>query len=104
MRPDGVALEHHAHAALFWCREHATPRRRDEPALNSDLAFVRSLQPGDEPQRGALAAAARAEQSQEFTAAYVERDVVDRLDSTERLSQTFDSHVGGTHVEAVLLR
>src|SRR5205814_2093670 len=72
VREEGVRLEHHADVALR-CRY-----RGDVAAADGNAAGGRYLQPGDEPQRGGLAAARRAEERRERAALDAKGDVVHR--------------------------
>ena len=64
VRPHGVALEHHAHAALF--RRHEGLPAGDELPVDIDFAARRLFKARDHAQHGGLAAAGRAEQRDEF--------------------------------------
>ena len=65
-------------------------RRRRVPAVDHDLAGVELLEPGDRPQQGRLAAAARPEQGRQRAVWDVDRDVVKRLKVTKALARALD--------------
>ena len=71
MREERVVLEHHADVAL--------ERRpaRDRLALEKDLARGRGKEPGDQAERGGLAAARGPEQRHELAFAHLEVDAGD---------------------------
>ena len=75
VRPHGIVLEHHAHAALL--RRHHLLARRDQAAVGVDGAGVGRHEAGDQPERRGLAAAARPEQGHELVVGDVEREVAD---------------------------
>src|SRR5579871_2572559 len=56
--------------------------------------LVRIFQPGNDAQQGGLAAAGRAQQSNQRTFGHVERDVVERQKATEAFRHVLD---GDTH-------
>ena len=69
-----VVLEHHRHPPLVG------RRRRDVLVAEEDPALVEPVEPGDQVEGRALAAARRAEQRDERAGRDVDRQVVDRLD------------------------
>jgi hypothetical protein len=71
-----VVLEHDADPALLG-RDGAAGTRHDLSA-QGDGARVGALEPGDEAQRGGLAAARRAEQREDLAFRHPEREVVHR--------------------------
>src|SRR5262249_39380319 len=95
VRPDRVALEDHPHAAPLRRHEQPGLRRRQRPATHLDLASIRTLEPGDQTQRGGLAAAARPEQSQELPGFGFEAQVVHRDHAAERLDEAYRAN--GAH-------
>ncbi len=60
MGEEGVVLEDEAHAPPFG------GKGGDVPALEEDPAGVRGFQPGDDPQKGGLAAARGAQKGQDL--------------------------------------
>ena len=74
MREQAVRLEHHAHVALV--RGHLG----DVPAADRHGARGGLVQAGEDPQRGRLAAARRAEQGDQLTRLDVQGQPVERLD------------------------
>ena len=81
VRPQGVALEHHAGVALVG-RE-----IRDIRVADPDRAAVRDAEARDAAEQGGLAAAARAEQEEEFAGFDPEAHIVHRTGGPERLVQ-----------------
>src|SRR5205085_2235774 len=66
----------------------------DDAVAQRDLAGVRLLEPGDEPQRRRLAATARAEQREDFPARDVERRAVDSGHCAEVLADGVETQDG----------
>ena len=64
VRPHGIVLEHHAHAALL--RRHHPLRRRQQAAAHLDGAGVRCQEARQRAQHGGLAAARRPQQRDEL--------------------------------------
>ena len=93
VRPDSVALEYHAHAALLGRKKHAAGGRGQKPPAHVHVARVGALEPGHEAQGSRLAAAARPQQGHERSGRDVEADVVDRADLAERLGQAHHPNV-----------
>ena len=81
VREERVALEDGVHLPLV------RRRRRHVGAVEQDLAAVRPLEAGDQPQRRRLAATGRSEQREELAAVDVQVDAVDRDDVGELLAQ-----------------
>ena len=77
VRPDGVGLEHHRHAALLGRDVAALAGVVHRLAVDADAAAARLLQAGDGAQRRGLAAARGAEQGHVLAAADREADAVD---------------------------
>ncbi len=73
MREQAVGLEHHAHVALV--RGHPA----DVLATDGDRARRGLVEAGEDPQRGGLAAARRAEQGDQFAGFDVQGEPVERL-------------------------
>ncbi|MCY1518676.1 hypothetical protein D9M68_533990 [compost metagenome] len=90
VRKQRIALEHHAHAALFRAqRGDIAPVEHDATARGLDKA-------GDHLQRGGLAAARRAEQRQEFAAPDVQAQVFDGMKAAigfREVAQCKEAHV-----------
>ncbi len=80
VRVEAVALEHHGDAAA--ARRHLV----DRPAVDLDRARGRLLEPGDDPQKGRLAAARGPEQDHELAIPHRQADAVDRGHVAEQLS------------------
>ncbi len=78
VRPDRIALEHHADIAFVRCNEGGRIGRRHDAAADRDRAAVGALQAGETTQRRRLAAAARAEQREELAGLHAKRHAVDR--------------------------
>src|SRR5205814_683711 len=74
VRPERVALEDHRHAPSL--RRHHALRRRESPLAHPDLAGLRLEEPGDETERGRLAAAGRAEERDELAGLHLQREAV----------------------------
>ena len=92
MRPQGVALEHHAHVA---------PVRRQVrhiTAARQDAAFVRIVQSGHGAQQRGLAASGRSQKKEDFPGGDFHADAVQHRVVPEPLGQVFDRdghrHVG----------
>ena len=84
-----IVLEHHVdRPAIGGNADHRL-------AGDGDLALVGLLEPGDQPQRGGLAAARRAEEGMERAARNLEGHRVDRGDLAESLRHTVKAHVDG---------
>ena len=81
MRKERVVLEDHAEAATLRCE------RIDTPLVEPDLARARREQPGEEIQRGGLAAARGAEEGDELPAPHLEGEVVEDVLRPEVLAQ-----------------
>jgi hypothetical protein len=77
VRPDRVRLEDDADRPPVRADEDAVRRVGDHLAADLDGAGVGAFQPGDQPQRGGLAAAARAEQRDEPALRDLQVDAVD---------------------------
>ena len=78
VRPDRVRLEDHAEVPEVRREEHPPRHRGHHAAAQRDLARVGALEPGDQAQRGRLAAAARSEQGEDFAPPDFERCAVHR--------------------------
>ena len=78
--PDGVGLEHHAQPPFLRRDIDALFRREDDLITDGDLPRVGYLQADDAPQQGGLAAAARAEESEDPVGGDVKVDVGKRRD------------------------
>src|SRR5439155_26725361 len=76
VRPDGVALENHAHVATLGLRDRV--RRRYHLARDANLSRVGYQKTSEQAQRGCLAAARRSEQANELASFHREVDRVDR--------------------------
>jgi hypothetical protein len=92
MREQRIALKHHVDRSPM--RRH----RRHLDAVEHDAAGVRSLEAGDQPQQGGLAAARRAEQREELAVMNVEGKPVDRCRVAEALGEALNAqqHACGT--------
>src|SRR4029077_18596451 len=75
VRVERVVLEDHRDIAIAW--RHVV----HDPAPDRDRAPRGLLQPGDEPQRGRLAAAGGTDEDQELAVADLEREIVQRSDA-----------------------
>ena len=71
VRVEGGGLEHHGHVAL------AGGQMVDHPAADADGAAAERVEAGDQPEDGALAAAARADDDQQLGVADVQAQVRD---------------------------
>ena len=70
---EGVALEHHRHIPL------GGPQTADGPIGHEDLATAGRLQPGQQPQQGALAAARGPHQHQELAVVDLQIELAQHL-------------------------
>ena len=86
VRPQRVALEDHRHVAPLG--RHGAGRRGDDLAADADFARGRLDETGDQPQRGGLAAARRAQQAHQATVLDGQRYVVDDRERAVVLRQT----------------
>ena len=66
----------------------------DVPAVDQHLAGVGELEPGDDPQRGRLAAAGRAEQRDELARRDLQRHLVKRPGRAEGAGEAAQRHAG----------
>ena len=87
VRENGIVLEDHADIALM--------RRLvvDPLALDDDLAAILVLEARDRPQKGRLAAAARAEKREEFTGRDIEIDTLKDPDVADNSSPALGSSI-----------
>ena len=85
MREERVTLKHHVDRPPI--RRH----RRKIDAVEQDVADIRPLEARDQPQQRGLAAARRAEQSEEFAFINVERKLIDHGLTAEALGQCLDA-------------
>jgi hypothetical protein len=85
----GEVLEHETHLAVL----HGAAR--GFLAGDPDAAVVGVLQPGDQPQQGALAGAGGTQKSHQRAAVDVERHVVDGLEVAELLADVGDADAHG---------
>ena len=67
VRPDGVALEHHAQVSLLGRQKDLVRHGGDVVALDLDVAAVGMLEAGDAPERRGFAASRRPQQGDELT-------------------------------------
>ena len=107
VRPDRIALEHHADVALLRRQEDALGLGCvDEPA-DADAAAVDAVQAGDAHQRRGLAATGGAEQGEELAARNAKRNIVHRPVVAEPFDQALHLDVAGGmavhHATAVCL-
>ena len=84
VRPQRIVLEHHADAALV--RRHVV----DHAIAETDLARVRRVETGQEPQQRGLAAARRTEEGEHLALLDRQADVVDRRQRPEALREIVD--------------
>ena len=90
-----VVLEHHVHRALVGSVA------RDVPPAQLDPAPGRRFEPADHPQRGGLAAAARAEQREELPGLDAKRDPVDRDDVPKPFLEVDEADLGEGRVRPI---
>ena len=90
VREQRVALEHRVHLALVGAGG------RDVVLAEEDLAGGGLLQPGDHPQGGGLAAAGRAEESEERAARHQEVEAGDSDEIVEVAGQLYEPEVPGS--------
>ena len=88
-----VMLEHEADMAL------AGAARERILAVEGDLAGIRPVEAGDDPQQRGLAGARRPEQRQQLAVADLQIDIVERGELAEFLDDVFDFN---RHLEFVL--
>jgi hypothetical protein len=93
VRPDRVGLEDDADGAMVGAEEDALAGGGHHGAVDGDLAAVRALQAGDEPQGRGLAAAAGAEQGDQLALGDLDVDAVDRV-AARRAARVPLDHVG----------
>src|SRR5262249_61524034 len=86
--PDGIALEDHAHAAPLRRHEQSGLGGGHRAASHEDLTPIGTLESGDEPEGGRLAAAAGPEEREELPGSRLEAQVVHGDHGAERLDQT----------------
>src|SRR6185312_12007654 len=90
VRPQRVRLEHHADMAVLG--RDVDVGAADDQIADPDRAALRSLEPGDQAQQRALAAAGRTEHREELALVDRERNVVDRGDRSEALDDAVERH------------
>ena len=93
MRPDGIALEHHANSPLLGGEERPLRWGIHHRAPDTHLAGVGLLQPGDDAERDGLAAAAGPQQPQQLTVLHLEADAVQGQRLGEALGYIFEGDV-----------
>jgi hypothetical protein len=77
VRPDGVALKHHAHVASVGLNEDTRLGVDHRRTGDADPSAVDAFETGDHAQRGGLAAAGRTQQGEHLAAFDAEADPVD---------------------------
>jgi hypothetical protein len=83
VRPDGIALEDHAHLPFVSRHKGAGGGRVEHASVVDDLSAIAPLEADDHAQGRRLAAPARPEQGQNLTAPHIERQLVDGLELTK---------------------
>ncbi len=91
VRKQRIVLEHHADAALLGA-DPATAG--DDLAGDLDLALVGAVEPGDQAQRGRLAAAAGADDQQDLAGRDLEVELAQRLDLAIALADAAQAQLG----------
>src|SRR5215510_7340353 len=76
MRPDRVALENHAHAAVIGWHRNAAGAGEDDLCSRLDFTAVRIFEAGDGPERRRLATAAWSKQGEQFARRDFEGDII----------------------------
>src|SRR5690606_38610272 len=97
MRPERMALEHHAGRTLLG------RQARNVFAINGDRAVSRLLEPSDHAQQGRLARAGWSQQADEFAILDIEREIVDGANHAEQLGNAGDiefCHISGLSFQA----
>ena len=91
MRPDGKGLKHHSHVALFGGSEDAGSSVDDNIFFQADDAGVGPLQSGDQTQRGALAAAARSQQYEDFALVNLKAHLIEHANAVVIFAETVNA-------------
>src|SRR5690606_1702785 len=96
MRPDGIGLSDHSHAARFRRQKNigVSTGIGHFTAIDNDLARVRPLEAAASARRRRFPAAARAEENEELTLLDFETDPVDRPEASIALAEV--SYAGKT--------
>src|SRR5262249_39494380 len=102
VRPYRVRLEDHAEVAAGWGREEAAARRGGHAGAGGGRAPRGMLEPGDQPEGGGLAAAARSEKGENLAALDGQADVVYRPRRPEELGDAVEreNRLGGAGLRA----
>ena len=93
MREQREILEHQADAPLLG--RQAPTRLGDEAAADLDAAGLYVFQPGDQPQRGRLAAAGRADEAMHLAGRDREADRIDHQPLAEAVAERLDHETRG---------